>query len=176
MNPVSRQLMNELTLTTDSVTRVKLIGELLDQGVDTATIASNSKIPGYMIRHYARITRKLVPEVMGLFEQRKISFSLARAIASLPAKQQEKSARDSIAKRISVHQFRVRNSGNQDKQLVRDLERMADRFSELCGLQIHIKADTHNPKAGNWIIRYENLDMFDAISEKLLGQIQDEDF
>lgn len=176
MNLASRQLMDELSLSTDSVTRVKLIGGLLEQGVDTTTIASRSKIPGYMIRHYARITRKLVPEVMALFVQRKISFSLARAIASLPTKQQEKSARDSISKKISVHKFRANTSGNQDKQLVRDLERMADRFSEITGLHITIKSDANNPKAGNWIIRYESLDMFDAISEKFLGKSSLEDF
>lgn len=176
MNSSENQLLLGLQTTTDNVARVKLIGDLLEHGIDTATIATKTKIPGYMIRHYARITRKLVPEVMELFSQRKISFSLARAIASLPPKQQEKSARDSIAKKISVHKFRANTSGNQDKQLVRDLERMSDRFSEITGLQITIKADTNNPKAGNWIIRYESLDMFDTITEKLLGKSSLEDY
>ncbi len=176
MNSSENQLLLGLQTTTDNVARVKLIGDLLEHGIDTATIATKTKIPGYMIRHYARIIRKLVPEVMELFSQRKISFSLARAIASLPPKQQEKSARDSIAKKISVHKFRANTSGNQDKQLVRDLERMSDRFSEITGLQITIKADTNNPKAGNWIIRYESLDMFDTITEKFLGKSSLEDY
>lgn len=168
--------ISSLMATTDSIERLKWIGQLVDDGMSTATIARESKMADYLVRHYARVHRKLVPEVMYLFEQGKISFSMARAIASLPAKQQEKSARDSIAKKISVHSFRANAGGNSDKQLVRDLERLADQYSELTGLHIVIMPDTHNPKAGSWVIRYESLDMFDAITEKLLGKSFNDDF
>lgn len=168
--------VNSLRATTDSIERLKWIGQLVDEGFSTATIAHESKLADYLVRHYARVHRKLVPECRQLFDQGKLTFSLARAIASLPPRQQEKSARDSIAKKISVHQFRANSGGNTDKQLVRDLERLADQYSELTGLHIVIMPDTHNPKAGSWVIRYESLDMFDAITEKLLGKSLDEDF
>lgn len=168
--------VNSLMATTDSIERLKWIGQLVDEGVSTSTIARESKLADYLVRHYARVHRKLVPDVIRLFGQGKISFSLARAIASLPATQQEKSARDSIAKKISVHSFRANAGGNADKQLVRDLERLADQYSELSGLHIIIMPDTHNPKAGSWVIRYESLDMFDTITEKLLGKAFREDY
>lgn len=156
--------------------RVLLIGKLSTMGVANRTIEKATHLRDYQIRHYLRVFQKLSPEVMALFTSDKLSFSLARAIASLPLKQQEKAARNAIAKRTSVTRFRSGLKGNTDQQLNAELERLGDRYSALSGLNIAIKADRENPKAGVWMIRYTNLDMFDAIAEIILQGKHKEDY
>lgn len=149
------------------------VGELVDDGYKCSAIAKETHIPDYQIRHLDRVYRKLVPEVSYLLKLGKITFSMARSIASLDAKSQERLARESIAKHISVHQFRATKMGNPDRRLIKDLEKLGDQYSEITGLDIQIKADSRNAKAGHWMIRYHDLDMFDTIAEKLAGKIQD---
>ena len=134
--------------------RVMLIGKLSAMGVSNRAMVKATRIKDYQVRHYLRVHQKLSAEVMSLFQSDKISFSLARAIASLPLKQQEKAARDAIAKQTSVTRFRSGLKGNTDKKLNAELERLGDQYSALSGLDITIKADRENPKAVVCIIRY----------------------
>lgn len=155
----------------DFYTMSQIVGELVDDGFKCSTIAKETNIPDYQIRHLDRIYRRLVPEVSYLLKTGKITFSMARTIASMETKSQERLARESIAKHISVHQFRATKMGNPDRRLIKDLEKLGDQYSEITGLDIKIKPDTRNANAGNWIIHYHDLDMFDTIAEKLVGKI-----
>lgn len=176
MNPRVDQALQELKDASTAKQRVLLIGKLFELGVPNRSIEKITKIKDYQIRHYLRVYQKLAPEVMSLFQAGKVSFSLTKAIASLPIKQQEKAARDAIAKKISVNRFRNKLKGNNDSKLTAELERLGDRYSGLSGLDITIKADKNNPAAGVWMIRYTNLEMFDVIEDTLLDGKQLEDF
>jgi hypothetical protein len=176
MNPSVDQTLQELKSALTAKQRVLLVGKLFELGVPNRVIEKITKIKGYQIRHYLRVHQKLSPEAMVLFQSDKISFSLARAIASLPLKQQEKAARNAIAKRTSVARFRSGLKGNADRKLNAGLERLGDQYSALSGLDITIKADKENPKAGEWKIRYTDLDMFDTIADTFLKGKRLEDF
>lgn len=159
--------LSELKQTSDCRMKVKLIGQLADAGIKNSIISKETKIRDYQVRHYLRVYRNLVPEVMSLFQAGKITFSMVRAIASLGASKQEKAARDAIAKRTSVNGFRNNLKGSNDKKLTAELERQSEYYSGVSGLDITIKADKNNPKAGVWLIRYSDLDMYDVIADKV---------
>lgn len=159
--------LSELKQSSDCRVKVNLIGQLADAGIKNATIVKETKIADYQVRHYLRVYRNLVPEVMSLFQAGKITFSMVRAIVSLAPKKQEKAARDAIAKCTSVSSFRNKLKGSSDQKLAAELERQSDYYSGVTGLDITIKADKNNPNAGLWLIRYSDLNMYDVIAEKL---------
>lgn len=169
-------MLAQLDLETNPARRARLILELKNRNIKTHIITKESRIPSAQIRHYYRVAKKLQPSVMDLLEARKISFSLARAIASLPEKNQERAARDALAKRTSVASFRSKLKGNDDQALLRELERLSQQCSEVSGLDIQIKPDKNNAKAGHWVIRYSDLDMFDCVANKLIGKGKLNDF
>lgn len=150
--------------------RARLMKELVSLGVKTAVIAKRLDIADYQVRHFVRVARRLVPEVMQLLDNDKISMSLARAIASLPDAQQENAARNALAKRTSVSRFRAEVFVNSDQRLVTDLERLADTYSEQSGFALQIKPDRDNSNSGSWIIRYHSLDDFDELTRRFVGK------
>ncbi len=168
-------LLADIKSTSDHRKRMLMIETLKELNVSNKIIEKETGIHDYQIRHYRRVYRKLEASVMALFEREQISYSMAKAIASLPQKEQEKAARTAIAKKISVHQFRGSRNTNPDKKLAVDLARLADRYSEVSGFAIKITADVANSKAGVWIVSYHDLDMFDAIAEKLVGRNKDDE-
>lgn len=176
MNLYREKLFNQLKKTVLVTEQYQLIAELLDEGLKAAEISKKSNLQDYTVRHHARLHRKLIQSVKDLFLSEKITFSLARAIAGLPEKQQEAAARKALAKHTSVQAFRSALQQNDDKQLVRELERLSDQLSSLSGLDIQIAADKGNSHAGRWIIRYTDLSMFDTISEKIIGKHSPDEF
>ncbi|QEY15923.1 hypothetical protein D0C16_08030 [Cellvibrio sp. KY-GH-1] len=157
----------QLKQSNDCRVKVNLIGQLADAGIKNTIISKETEIRDYQVRHYLRVYRNLVPEVMSLFQAGRITFSMARAIASLDEKKQEKAARDTIAKGTSVNGFRNKLKDSTDKKLTAELERQSELYSGISGLDITIKPDKHNPKAGVWLIRYADLDMYDVIADRI---------
>ena len=174
MTPKIDQLLTELKSTQEHHARIVIIEKLKERNVSNKVIAKESGIRDYQLRHYERVSRELDPPVMALLENGSITYSLAKAIASLPKPEQEKATRSAIAKKISVHKFRESRNINSDRRLNVDLERLADSYSEISGFDIKIKADVANSKAGVWIVSYHDLDMFDAIVGKLVGRNKDD--
>lgn len=168
------ELLAELKTASDHVTKSKLIADLDERGVKASAIQKHAGIADYELRHYRRVYTKLTPEVFNFFQQGKISFSQAKVLASSELAKQEFFAREAIAKRLSVVSLRKRISGNHSGKFIRDLERLSNSYSEQTGFDIQIIADSKNEKAGKLVISYHNLDMFDAISEKLVGLPKDE--
>ncbi len=124
----------------------------------------------YTIRHYLRIAKKLVPAVKALLHRNSISFSMARAIASLPAPDQEAQARNAMMTGTSVHRLRRRLSGDDafcDEQTSRYFARLANMLSEQTGLVISIAPDKDNKRAGTVVLRYTDLQDFDSICARL---------
>jgi len=173
-NSKSILLLTELKQTIDHCKRMLIIAELEELGIKARSIATEGGLKGYEIRHYRRVSNCCIPEVLDLFFKAKISFSLAKVIASIPRDKQEKTARDAIAKKISVHTLRAKLAHNENNRLNNDLAKMANKYSEITGLDICIHAATKNPKAGYWKIKYEDLDMFDIITDRIIGKCKDD--
>lgn len=176
MNLYSQKLIWQLKNENDVVGQFQLIVELLDEGFRPAEIARQTDLKDYTVRHFARLHAKLNESVKELFLSRKISFSLARAIAGLPSKQQESAARKAIARNVSVQSFRKSLNENDDAGLLREMERLSEQLSQLSGLDIKIQPDKHNAQAGVWIVRYADLTMFDVICERFTGSKSLEDY
>lgn len=176
MNLYSQKLICQLKNENDVVGQFQLIVELLDEGFRPAEIARQTDLKDYTVRHFARLHAKLNESVKELFLSRKISFSLARAIAGLPSKQQESAARKAIARNVSVQSFRKSLNENDDAGLLREMERLSEQLSQLSGLDIKIQPDKHNAQAGVWIVRYADLTMFDVICERFTGSKSLEDY
>lgn len=176
MNLYSQKLIWQLKNENDVVGQFQLIVELLDEGFRPAEIARQTDLKDYTVRHFARLHAKLNESVKDLFLSRKITFSLARAIAGLPSKQQESAARKAIARNVSVQSFRKSLNENDDAGLLREMERLSEQLSQLSGLDIKIQPDKHNAQAGVWIVRYADLTMFDVICERFTGSKSLEDY
>lgn len=176
MNLYSQKLIWQLKNENDVVGQFQLIVELLDEGFRPAEIARQTDLKDYTVRHFARLHAKLNESVKELFLSRKISFSLARAIAGLPSKQQESAARKAIARNVSVQSFRKSLNENDDAGLLREMERLSEQLSQLSGLDIKIQPDKHNAQAGVWVVRYADLTMFDVICERFTGSKSLEDY
>src|SRR5690606_25729116 len=122
MSRYRENLLARLRSTGSIIEQYELVSDLVDDGVSCVAIARQTALPDYRIRHLARLHHKLNEEVRVLFLQGKLSFSMARAIAGLPSNQQENSARKTIAKKISVQNFRLNQAQHNDKALLRNLE------------------------------------------------------
>jgi ParB-like chromosome segregation protein Spo0J len=176
MSLYAQKIIQKLKQEEDVVRQYSLIVELIEDGYRPAEIAQLSGIKDYTVRHHSRLHEKLSDPVKELFLSQKISFSLARAIAGLPSKQQEAFARKAIAKHISVQSFRQSLKVNDDAGLVREMERLSEQLSQLSGLDIKIQPDKHNAQAGLWVVRYADLTMFDVICERFTGKKSLEDY
>lgn len=135
--------------------------------------AQLQKITGYRdytIRHYLRISKKLVPAVKDLLHKGLIKFSMARAIASLPSDIQEEEARKAIMAGTSVHRLRSKVKGDSafcDAETKYYFERLATMISEQTGLFVSILPDKDNKHAGTMSIRYTDLRDFEAICARV---------
>lgn len=176
MNHYQEKLIVNLKQASHGIEQYQLIAALLDEGLKASEISKKSNMQDYTVRHHARLHRKLAQSVKDLFLSGKISFSLARAIAGLPSKQQEAFARKAIAKHISVQSFRQSLKANDDAGLLREMERLSEQLSQLSGLDIKIQPDKHNAQAGVWVVRYADLTMFDVICERFTGKKSLEDY
>src|SRR5690606_6605224 len=114
MSRYRENLVTRLKSTGSIIEQYELVSDLVDDGVSCVAIARQTDLPDYRVRHLARLHHKLNGEVRVLFLQGKLSFSMARAIAGLPDKQQENAARKTIAKKTSVQSFRLSQAQNND--------------------------------------------------------------
>jgi hypothetical protein len=170
MNTRIDTLIIQLQRANSAVDSYRIIGDLLAEGLRPVEIARKAGIGDYTIRHHARLHRKLGDAVKELFLANKITFSLARALAGLPLVQQEAEARKALSQQMSVQTFRNKLRQLDDVKLMREMERLSDQLSALSGLDIQIRPDKHDTRAGSWIIRYADLGMFDVIVEKVAGK------
>ena len=143
---------------------------LKKNGYNSATLQMITGYKDYTIRHYLRIAKKLSPLVKGFLKQKKITFSLARAIASLPEVNQEEEARTAIMRGTSVHRFRAsigkeESFCNEDNK--RYFQNLSNVISEQIGFMVSISLDNSNSKAGKISIRYADYQDFDAICDRL---------
>lgn len=172
----AEKLFQQLKLESDVIAQHQLIVELIEEGFRPAEIARQSGLKDYTVRHHARLHVKLNESVKQLLVAKKITFSLARAIAGLPSKQQDAITRKAISQHVSVQSFRQSLKQHDDAALVREMDRLSERLSGITGLDVSIQPDKRNAQAGNCVIRYADLTMFDVIVEKLIGNRSFEDY
>ena len=144
--------------------------------VSPADIRSATGIKEPQIRHYVRVCNKLITPVMDMLHRNKISFSLARAIASLPAAKQEDAAREAISKNTSVSDFRNDQSDNRlklDQATRRYYKMLEDLISAQTGMDLTISPDATNKNNGNINIRYVGNDMFEAACTRMGVDLSD---
>lgn len=151
---------------------------LKSTGYSTDQLARILASRGYMVRHYTRVSQKLDDTVKALLHKGSLSFSHARAIASLPAADQEEVARSTIASGRSVTRMRAKidgkGQGDDDEEHVRYLDVLAQKLAEQTGLMLRITSDKHNRHAGTVLIRYTDLRDFDAICSRLNVDLSEE--
>lgn len=176
MGLYSEKLFHQLKLESDVIAQYQLIVELIEEGFRPAVIARQSGLKDYTVRHHARLHVKLNESVKELLIARKINFSLARVIAGLPSKQQDAITRKAISQHVSVQSFRQSLKQHDDAALVREMDRLSERLSGITGMDVRIQPDKRNAQAGNCVIRYADLAMFDVIVEKLIGNRSLEDY
>jgi hypothetical protein len=156
----------------DTLQFLKTVGYSTDQ---LATVLASRD---YMVRHYTRVSQRLDHSVKALLHRGALSFSHARAIASLPAADQEEVARSTIASGQSVARMRARldgkGQGGDDEEHTRYLELLAQKLAEQTGLMLNITSDKHNRHAGTVLIRYSDLRDFDAICSCLNVDLSEE--
>ncbi|MFC1337317.1 MAG: hypothetical protein G8D89_20920 [gamma proteobacterium symbiont of Clathrolucina costata] len=143
---------------------------LRSEGYRPAKLQKLTGFKDYTVRHYLRISKKLAPAVKDLLHRERITFSLARAIASLSPEEQEEEARKAVMSGTSVHRFRDKLSGDDklcDEETRRYFERLAGIIAEQTGIIVSISPDNDNKQAGTISLRYTDLRDFDAICTRL---------
>lgn len=143
---------------------------LREEGYSPTQLRKLTGLKDYTIRHYLRISKKLEPSVKDLLHKNRISFSMARAIASLPAEKQDNEARKAIMSGTSVQRLRGKLFGNDtftDEKTQHHFERLASYISEQTGLSVTIVPDKDNKHAGVMHFRYTDMRDFDAMCERL---------
>lgn len=149
---------------------------LKSKNVPPAQLQSITGFKPHTVRHYIRIANKLVAPVMKLLHEGKLTFSMARAIASFPGDTQEEQARSVIQKKTSVSRFRAMNKEDSlftDDSVRKHYERVARLISEQTGLDVEILPDLNNNRNGEFKIRYVGHDSFDAVCSQLGGDLSD---
>ncbi|MCG7883730.1 MAG: hypothetical protein AB2669_07190 [Candidatus Thiodiazotropha endolucinida] len=139
---------------------------LREEGYKPAKLQKITGYRDYTIRHYLRISKKLVPPVKELLHKNRLKFSMARAIASLPPESQEDEARKALMTATSVHRLRSKLSGDDkfcDEETARYFERLSMKIAEQTGLVVEIKPDKDSKHSGTMSFRYTDLRDFDSI-------------
>lgn len=149
---------------------------LRENGYSPAKLQKISGCRDYTVRHYLRLSKKLIPAVKEMLHKKRISFSMARTIASLSEDEQEQEARKVLMYRTSVHRLRDKLSGSEkilDERTLRYYESLAELFRQQTGIVLNIIPDNHNKHAGTITMRYSDLRDFDAICTRLNVDLSD---
>ncbi|PVZ64457.1 hypothetical protein [Pelagibaculum spongiae] len=149
---------------------------LSQQKFSSLQLAQITGIKDYKIRHYIRIARKLVPEVKLLLYKGKITFSMARVLASIKDEEQEDQARKALRLGTSVQRFRDKVKKGPEFENQKDKEyftSLAAKLSEQAGFPIKIIPDKNNKNSGIFSIQFSDLTGFDAICHRMKLNIED---
>jgi len=149
---------------------------LRERGYSPMTLQKLTGFKDYTIRHYLRISKKLTRPVKELLHNERITFSLARSVASLPTEKQEEAARRAIMMGVSVHRFRdqlLENEKFSDKETELYFQRLAMILQEKTGFNMSIVPDKFNKQAGTISVRYSDLRDFDSICSRMNVDLSD---
>jgi hypothetical protein len=120
--------------------------------------------------HWVYVGRHLHTDVKHLLHAQKITMGHARAIARVDANKQLATAQDAIRFKRSVRdlEFLVRGADPRlSAEEIAYYDRLADNISERIGHEFKVNPDADNKRAGYVTIRYESLEMFEAVCERL---------
>jgi hypothetical protein len=164
------QALAELTQTSNPAVKADITAYLASRALPSHVIAKRSKLPGYEIRKLVRIGKNLNTAVKQLLHQEHITLGHARVIAGIPTKEQESVARKVIAQRISVRaleDYKRGTSKRLDDETAKYYQRLSQTASETIGHPLSITPAAKNKNAGVITIKYNDLDSFDSIFDRL---------
>lgn len=130
----------------------------------------------YVHSHYVRVANRLVRRGKDLLHAGRLSLGQARALTRFAAADQEKLL-DKVARgRLSVRDLESLAQGEDRRLSAADeayYRRLCEFISERCGHPVALVPDRDNARAGNLTLRYENLDMLDAICALLRADLSE---
>jgi ParB family chromosome partitioning protein len=157
------QLSDTLAFLHENGIRIRQLGQILG-------------CPGYQVSHRVRIGRQLHAEVKELLHRGHLTIGHCRAIAGLPMSEQASTARNAIARKLSVRELEKVRSNIDTHLSAGDLqyyERLSERIGEAIGHPVSIRPSTTDKRAGTLTIQYTDSEMFDAICHRLRINLQD---
>lgn len=152
---------------------------LRESGYKPARLQKITGYRDYTIRHYLRLSRKLVVPVKTLLHKNIIKLSMARAIASMPPETQEEEVRNALMMATSVHRLRSKIAGDNkfiDEETARYFERLSTIIGEQTGLVVDIVPDRENKHSGTISFRYTDLRDFDSICSRMNVDLSENSF
>jgi ParB-like chromosome segregation protein Spo0J len=152
--------------------------ELLEaEDVSSRGIQDRLGIDRFELSHLRRLKRQLTPASRQVIERARLSFAHARAIARLRGDDQETLARDVAQRRWSAHRaerearerLQGRAAGPDNSMYVA----LAEQIAEQIGHPVQIRTDPANPRRGEILVTFADLDCFDAILSRMRVSLGD---
>lgn len=153
-----------------------LCGFLKDEGVRSLDVCKILDCRDYVHSHYVRIARRLIPRAKDCLHKGLLSLGHARALARLPASRQSELVDRVVRGQLSVRDIEAIARGDDRRLTAADeayYRRLSDYLSERCGHPITLLPDRDNARAGQITLRYETLDMLDAICALMRIDLQE---
>lgn len=151
-------------------------GYLKSEGVRSLDVCKLLQCRDYAHSHYVRIARRLLPRAKEHLHKGALSLSHARALARLPATRQHELVDRATRGQLSVRDIEAIGRGDDRRLTATDeayYRRLSDYISERCGHPMTLLPDRDNARAGQITLRYETLDMLDAICALLRVDLQE---
>lgn len=151
------------------------------QKTKSKEIAALMKVQPYTVRHYFRLAMQLSPEALKALHQNEISFTMARALASIDTDQQIAQLRKLKQIPISVARARARFAGENASitdivnnsvatKNSREQDTYSKQLSEQISEQVQHPVDVAlnaDLVSGSLTFRFTGLDMLDALCDRL---------
>lgn len=139
-------------------------------------IAKKGWLSESSVRHLRRVGRKLAPGLFEYLHSGTLSYGHAKIVVGLPFNQQERIARDVLAKNMSVHRLRkyIKSGSEYDSDEQRRMYEMLARVvSEQLGFPAKIKPSGSGSQNGTLEIKYFGLDGFDHLCDRIKVKLED---
>ncbi len=129
-------------------------------------LADLQDVDDSVVRHQVYTARHLISDLHPLVSKDRITFSALRTIAHLPPDQQEKAARDMLAKRMSVTKLRNYLSGS-DSNSTDYVRQLSDSISDQSGFSASISIEDTKSNGGKLSFSFCGLDDFENLLSRL---------
>lgn len=155
----------------DFLEKLEELERLAGASLDASYLKERLVVDRFELSHLRRLARALSDPAREVVRRAGLTFAHARAIARLPARDQESFARDIVQKRWSVRKAEqaaaARVKGEAPGPDREYYEQLSTRISEYVGHPVEVDVDKKNPKRGVIKITYADLDCFDSIMQRL---------
>lgn len=151
-------------------------GFLRAEGVRTRAVCAALNCRNYTHSHYLQISRGLTLDLKAVLHRGGLTLGQARAIARVPPGEQHALADKAVRGRISVRSLEAVARGFDARLNAEDeayYDRLSTHIGDAIGHPVIIKPDRGDKRAGTISVRYENLDMFEAICARMRVSLEE---